>query len=828
MKMKKILWKKIIRYIIRQKTACLSMFIVAMLAVTAYLGINYSASAMKDNGERYWNSTAFRDIEIVSPMLLSEKDIGKIAETEGVKETEAVWYVSANVASEKETGVDVISLTEHINTVILEEGRLPETAGECLLERPVLEELKLSVGDTLELKENEVLIGKHFTICGVAKHADHACLPLHVPGNRYAIVKREAFDLDKLQGRCMKAVVRIEGTEGLDRFSDDYLKKCGHVSENLNHLSEQLIEEQLPWDQENILQSIMMRAMAKMNGVRPWLVFDVWGSSHYYAIRSAAENVADMGITFAVVFVIVGALVIYASINRMVEEERVLIGTAKAMGVTGKEIAFKYLVAGIVPTLTGMAAGTLAAYTGIQRILLSIYGRFYVYGKGLQDFRPLMTIIVLILVFLIALVAATAASLALLRKPAVSLMNDRLSRSFNAAKTKQIRKKAAFGLSLYTRMILRNIRLEKRRIIVIVAGIAGCIVLLVTGFTIKLAVAESLDRQFSDVELYDLKISFSPATEDDNSFMTGKIRSVLNETGINENATQRAWIEIYDRNCFFTAGGRMNGGELICGDLEKLADYFVMTDVKNGKSMEHSSEPGVYIHLRTSETTGLIKGDSLILYDCQMNPVNVMVLGVFNNYVGGQMIMSTNSYETIFGQKPENNCFLVKCEKDCFDTIEEKLNGFSVTVTEMEKQKEEYKSYTSALNMIAGLMTGIAALLAGGVLSNLIYLQYYRKKRSLVIMRINGFTTFETVRYVLGESVVTHGFGMILGIAGGSWLGHRIICLMEARQLHIIRNVQPMAWVISVFVMLLFSFVIHAMVIRAVLRLKPTDDIMIR
>ena len=95
-------------------------------------------------------------------------------------------------------------------------------------------------------------------------------------------------------------------------------------------------------------------------------------------------------------------------------------------------------------------------------------------------------------------------------------------------------------------------------------------------------------------------------------------------------------------------------------------------------------------------------------------------------------------------------------------------------------------------------------------------------------MRINGFTVGETAGYVLGESAVTHVLGIVLGVAGGTWFGRRIICLMEGRQLHIVRDAQPLAWLLSVAVMLLFSAAIHAVVVRAVVRLKPTEDVMIR
>ena len=135
--MKKMQWTVTVRYMLRQKSACLSMFIVAMLAVTAYLGVSFTAAAMRDNADRYWRRTAFRDIEIVSPSLLSEEDLQAIRNTAGVEDAEAVWYTEAGAASEQKIGVDVVSLTERINTVRLTEGRMPETAEECLLEEPL-------------------------------------------------------------------------------------------------------------------------------------------------------------------------------------------------------------------------------------------------------------------------------------------------------------------------------------------------------------------------------------------------------------------------------------------------------------------------------------------------------------------------------------------------------------------------------------------------------------------------------------------------------------------------------------------------------------------
>ena len=817
--MRKIQWTAAFRYLRRQKGACLSMCVVAMLAVAAFLGIRFTASALRSNANRFWTQTAFRDVEIVAPALLSDGDLERIRATEGVQDIEPVLYVSATVSGTRDTGVDVVSLTERINTVILREGRMPQTADECLLERPALEELGLSVGDTLELEDTETLACHRFTVCGVADHADHACLPLQVPGNRYAIVRPEAFDADRLEHKYMRAVVRISGTDGADRFSDGYLTLSGQVRDRLDRLS----REPLTDGNADALESLWNRIVSRLGGTRRWLTLDAWGSTYYYAVRSAAENVSTIGATFAVVFLIVGALVVYASIRRLVEEDRTGIGTAKAMGMRGGEIAFKYLAAGLIPTAAGMLAGLAAGYAVIQPILLAIYGRFYVYGSGTYAFRPVLTVAALTAGLLIAAAAAGAACAGLLKKSAVRLMNDRSPEAVPGA----LRTNAS-GRFPYFRLILRSLRTGWRRILVIVAGIAGCTVLLVTGFTIRLSVSESVERQFADVERYDLKITYVPNAGDEDPSVRDRIRSVLTDAGLSENAKTDGWIELYDRDCLYTADGRMNGGELICADPDVLDGYFVLTDARTGETIAPSSVSGVYVHLRTSETANLSAGDRLALYDGRMSQRLVPVAGVFDNYVGGQMILSRAAYESAWGTAPVNNCFWVRCDGARLSEIGTALSDLPVTLTETAAKKTEYKGYTSALDGIAGLLAGVSALMAGGVLANLIYLQYYRKKRTLVVMRIHGFSAAGTVGYVLGESVFTHVSGMILGILGGSLLARRIIGLMEGRTLHIVRSVQPIGWLLSVAVMLLFSILIHAVVVRATLRLKPTDDVMIR
>ena len=826
--MKKTLRKLCIRYMRRQRAACLSVFVVAMLAVMAYLGIMDTAQAMKNNIGRFWKETAVRDIEISASKLLSEEDLATIRQTEGVTAVEPLWFTTGHSASGDASDFDVISLTEQINTVILTEGRMPETAEECLLELPVLEDLGISVGDTIEVEADDLSIHR-FLVCGIAQHAEHACLPIQVPGNRYMIVKKKAFDLETLDDRCMKAILRIEGSEGCDRFSQEYQEKVDRVMKRLYLLAAQDIGQQMSGDADGLSpEMILASALAGDSNAEPWMVLDVWSSMYSFAIRTAVDNVSDIGRTFALMFVLVGALVIFSSIHRMVEEDKRQIGTAKAVGLTNKEIAARYLTASVAPAVAGMLVGALAGFGIVQMILLLIYGRFYVYGMGYPVFLPGVTLIVFVVGLLLAAAAAGIACAGLIRRPALSLLNDRDEIKTTARRYRNSRRaKHASKYRFYARMIRRQMRREKWRLLMIAVSIAGCMVLLVTGFSVKFAISRSINRQFTDVERYDVKVCFD-AEETDGDSLKQKIRDILLSFGLQEENADRGFVEALERECLYYAEERINGGELLCADHGALEAFFTAEDIENGERFGKRKATGVYIPLRASETGNINSGDNMFLLDSRMELKVVDVIGVYNHYVGGQLLMTVSSYEEIYGEKPENNRFLIRCGEKTCDPLCEKLSQLPVNVIRTSDKKQEYLRYTTALNAVAALLAAIAAFMAGGVLINLIYLQYYRKKGSLVIMRINGFTAMETAGYVLGESILTHVVGIVFGILGGTWLSGRILRLMEGRQFHIIRDPQIAAWVVATVILLFFSVIIHSVIVRAVVKLKPTEDVMIR
>ena len=98
-----------------------------------------------------------------------------------------------------------------------------------------------------------------------------------------------------------------------------------------------------------------------------------------------------------------------------------------------------------------------------------------------------------------------------------------------------------------------------------------------------------------------------------------------------------------------------------------------------------------------------------------------------------------------------------------------------------------------------------------------------RKKRELVVMRINGFTTKEVLRYVSMESIITTIAGIILGLLLGSLLGNIIIRILEQGTLLFFHGISFSSWLYSAAITAVFSIVINSIALRKVKHLKLND-----
>lgn len=537
-----------------------------------------------------------------------------------------------------------------------------------------------------------------------------------------------------------------------------------------------------------------------------WIVFDSYGNAGFVQLGTAADNLKSMEMTFALLFVAVGALVIYATVSKMVDEQRRQVGTTKALGFFNREIFAKYLLFGVSATLIGCAFGLLFARFGIQSIVLGGYSMYFDLPLKKPSVVALSTAIVFAAAILLAFFSILFACLKLLRSPAVKLMQPSVPQGRNkAASGKRVK-------SLYSRLILLNIRSDLRRVLVTVVSVAGCCALVVIGFTIRNAVHNTTVRQMNEVVHYDGTVLFDPSADAET---TANVETVIRDAGASACPIRRDNITVRIKD--------LDMQELYVGDLEKVGEMIGLVDPNTGKQLAPTD--GILVSKRFSELYGLHTGDRIEIALNGTESATVPIAGIFNNFIGRATYMSDECYKTLFGKDAEPNAYLIRLNGASLDSLLDTLGtikGYE-SYQPSDSFKAMFETATDVMNMIVLLFIFMSAVMAGVVLMNLTNIYIMQKMRELTIMRINGFTTKEVIGYCSRETVVTTIVGIVLGIGLGAGIGYRIVRSLEQSFMQFDRSVSVFAWLIGALVTVVFALIVNMIALKKVKKLKLTD-----
>ncbi len=759
----------------------LSIIVIAMLATAAFLGIIFSEQSMKDSASAYYNAQRFEDIRLISSGMFTEEDLETLRNTEGVAGAEGVLSIPTRVSSESVLlDVALQTGTEEICTVEWIDGLAPAAMDECAVEEILADKMGWKIGDTVELKPRDsrtdmLIRSRTLKITGIFRTADH--LSDIIQEDWLIQATPEAFRTDYLNdGNFNRIRIRVSDVPD-DRFSSEYEERVDEVRKGL----------------------------PQNDG---WVITDLRENINYIFFKGISENLGKISYSFSLLFIVIAMLVIYSSIGRMVEQDSKLVGAKKAMGLKNSEVLAKYLVYGNSATAAGVVLGFLAAYFILLRFIVFGFGVVFLFTERVYSILPLLTVMVAVGALVLSTAAVWLACSRLFKSTAVTLMQG----------TKPAAGKVKAGKSdnrsLYLRLIFRNMWNERRRVLVTIVSIAGCCSLVLIGFSLRFSVSRVLGRQYGQIMHYDLEAamdfsSHPEAEEEADEILTGM--GVLHTC---------AWVQ----NVLADAGGEKYQVTFICMDEERLSEFFTLTDSETGKQLS-LSESGILIPRRMMETSGLHAGDTLTVYDSVMDKREIPIAGVFDNYLALPVFCSPETAEEIQGGPLMWNTILISSGGNDQDTLREQLKtveGFQ-SLSSAETYREMFGGFSLIMNLVIMVMSMMAVMIACFILLNLVNTYVISKTRELTIMRINGFTTRETIWYASLESYGSTVAGILLGLGVGWLLSSIIIRSLDQLYVKLVHDPHWISFAVSILITAVISLVIHFMSFRKIRDLKMSD-----
>lgn len=118
-----------------------------------------------------------------------------------------------------------------------------------------------------------------------------------------------------------------------------------------------------------------------------WYIQDRLDNSGYNNIFDAIKTMSNISKLFPVIFYLVAVLISLTSMTRMIEEERIEIGTLKALGYTNVQIISKYIIYSLLACIIGGTLGMVVGLYLLPNIVWALYSMIYNIPKFYCSFR---------------------------------------------------------------------------------------------------------------------------------------------------------------------------------------------------------------------------------------------------------------------------------------------------------------------------------------------------------------------------------------------------------------------------------------------------------
>ena len=487
----------------------------------------------------------------------------------------------------------------------------------------------------------------------------------------------------------------------------------------------------------------------------------------YLMYSNSATSIRAVGNIFPVVLYAVAAMVTFTTMTRFVDEERTNAGIFKALGYHSKDIIAKFVIYGLVAGTLGTLLGILIGHYVLAPTISHIITERMIVGENQQYFYWTYSCLALGVSLVASVLPAYLVSRRELHEEAAQLLLPKPP----VKGSKILLERITFiwsRLSFTQKVTARNIFRYKQRMLMTIFGVAGSVALLFAGLGIQSSVVGVADRQFKDLQQYQMVLSVNTrASDSDKSKLEEKLKSdeiedyrLISSKQIEEKYSGKAGIQTVT---------------IMVTDKDDLAPFVQLE--KNGEKLDLSD--GVILTEKLAQLAGVSVGDNFTI-DGKILKVGAIT----EHYVGHFVYMNQKTYEAIYGQAAKMNTYLVQLKDKSEGNTERVAGEFMelATVSGLVQNASTiqlFESFANSLNHTMAILVLVSVLLAIVILYNLTNINVAERIRELSTIKVLGFHNKEVTLYIYRETIILSLIGMIVGLVSGFYL-HQFLIQMIA------------------------------------------------
>lgn len=487
----------------------------------------------------------------------------------------------------------------------------------------------------------------------------------------------------------------------------------------------------------------------------------------YLMYSNSAMSIRAVGNIFPVVLYAVAAMVTFTTMTRFVDEERTNAGIFKALGYHSKDIIAKFVIYGLVASTLGTLLGILIGHYILAPTISHIITKRMIVGESQQYFYWTYSCLALGLSLVASVLPAYLVSRRELHEEAAQLLLPKPP----VKGSKILLERITFiwsHLSFTQKVTARNIFRYKQRMLMTIFGVAGSVALLFAGLGIQSSVVGVADRQFNDLQQYQMILSVnSRASDSDKAKLEEKLQSdevesyrLISSKQVEEKYAGKAGVQTVT---------------IMVTDQDDLGPFVHLE--KNGEKLSLSN--GLVLTEKLAQLAGVSVGDNFTI-----DGKTFKVGAITEHYVGHFVYMNQATYEEIYGQAPKMNTYLVQL-KDKSEGNTERVAGEFMDqaavsgLVQNASTIQLFESFANSLNHTMAVLVLVSVLLAIVILYNLTNINVAERIRELSTIKVLGFHNKEVTLYIYRETILLSLIGMIVGLVSGFYL-HQFLIQMIA------------------------------------------------
>lgn len=537
-----------------------------------------------------------------------------------------------------------------------------------------------------------------------------------------------------------------------------------------------------------------------------WYVLTRESSYSFRDYESSANRMKAIATVFPLFFIIVAGLVCLTTMTRMVEEERGLIGTYKALGYGKATIALKYVIYAFLASLTGAVIGCAAGLRLFPYIIYESWNIIYQMPAIKYASHTILSVVAVASLILVTLIATLYSCYNELSEVPSALMRPKAPKN-----GKKILLEHTFiwkHLSFTKKVTMRNIFLYKKRFFMTVIGIAGCGALITAGFGIKDSVQSIIDNQYGQIIHYDNILVFNKNADSD-------ARNNLSDK-ISSDEYYKSSLMDYA----YTAEVKIPGSAddysteiTVVNDTSAYMDYVTFRTRRSKKTIE-LDDSGIIISEKLAKDLNVKEGDNVLIHDEDNKQATVKVSGVMEMYINNYIFMTSEYYSQVFGYTPDNNRILGILTSDG-DDIQSVIGDRYLTdnnvksLTFVKANITRFENMIQSLDLVTWVLIISAGMLAFVVLYNLTNVNISERIREIATIKVLGFYDREVGEYVYRENIILTLIGGVFGLLLGMALHAYIMTTIELDGVMFGTKINISSFLISYGITILFSLLIN-------------------